>query len=461
MLLVLSLLALPALANELPDFTGLIAQNKDAVVSVNTTRKASGNPASRFGFPNDQDVPELFKRFFQQMPDEPSSPEAHAVGSGFMISPDGYIMTNAHVVADSDEVTVSLSDRRELPAKVVGVDEKTDVALLKINASNLPTVKLGNSDQLKVGQWVFAIGAPFGFEYSATQGVVSALSRSLPDGTYVPFIQTDVAVNPGNSGGPLFDLQGNVVGVNSQIYSRSGGYMGLSFAIPINVAKNVADQLKTEGHADHGWLGVMIQDMNQALAQSFGLDKPHGALVAQVTPNSPAQKAGLKAGDVILSYNGTELNRSNELPPLVGSTAAGSTASLGILRDGKEQTLKLTIGKLNEKSEKLAANDNGSGSSDEENALGLAVTDLNAEQRSDLGIQSGVLVTGMNPEGVAAEAGIRPQDVILSFNHQPVKNVSQLEKLIDHSPKGKPAAVQVMRKQQTLFVAIPIPEKMG
>jgi serine protease Do len=462
LLLALSLVSLPALAGELPDFTALITRNKDAVVSINATRKTGAKRSFQFGFPDHENMPDMFKRFFEQMPDAPAMPDARSVGSGFVMSADGYILTNAHVVVDTEAVTVTLSDRRELPAKIVGADEKTDVALLKVEADNLPTVKLGDSDGLQVGQWVFAIGAPFGFEYSATQGVVSALSRSLPDGTYVPFIQTDVAVNPGNSGGPLFDLQGHVIGVNSQIYSRSGGYMGLSFAIPINVAKNIAEQLKTHGHASHGWLGVLIQDLDQALAQSFGLNKPQGALVAQVTPDSPAAKAGLQAGDVILRYNGKPVDRSNELPPLVGATAAGTEASLDILRDGEERTLTLTIGQLQEKSPRLAANQAGPRNASQENALGLAVTELNAAQREELGVKDGVLITDLNPESPAAAAGIRPQDVILSFNRQPVKSAAQLEQLIARSPKGKPAAVQVMRQQQTLFVAVPIPaDKTG
>ncbi|MEE4379182.1 MAG: DegQ family serine endoprotease [Candidatus Competibacteraceae bacterium] len=451
-LLLFSLVTAQVLAAALPDFTQLIAQNKDAVVSINATRK-SGDRAD--AIPHNPQVPDMFKHFFEQFPDRQPTPNARSAGSGFIISADGYVLTNAHVVANTEQVTVTLNDRSEFPAKLIGADENTDLALLKVNADGLPTVKLGDSEQLKVGQWVFAIGAPFGFQHSATQGVISALSRSLPDGTYVPFIQTDVAVNPGNSGGPLFDLDGNVIGINSQIYSRSGGYMGLSFAIPVNVAKNIVEQLKTNGYASHGWLGVLIQDMNQALAQSFGLDKPAGALVAQVTPDSPAAKAGLRAGDVIVNYNGKRINRSGDLPPLVGATATGSQVPVDILREGKKMSMTLTIGELENKSERLSMNRSDAATAD--SPLGLAVEQLNDAERKELGVANGVLVAGVDPEGVAAAAGIRPRDVILSFNQQPVKNAAQLKQLISAAPKGKPAAVQIQRQQQALFVAVPIP----
>jgi len=455
-LLLFSLVTAQVLAADLPDFTQLIAQNKDAVVSINATRKSSGRADA---IPGNPQVPDMFKRFFEQFPDRQPAPHARSAGSGFIISADGYVLTNAHVVADTEEVTVTLSDRRELPAKLIGTDENTDLALLKVNADQLPTLKLGDSDQLQVGEWVFAIGAPFGFQHSATQGVISALSRSLPDGTYVPFIQTDVAVNPGNSGGPLFDLDGNVIGINSQIYSRSGGYMGLSFAIPVNVAKNIVEQLKTNGYASHGWLGVLIQDMNQALAQSFGLDKPSGALVAQVTPDSPAAKAGLRAGDVIVNYNGKRINRSGDLPPLVGATSTGSEVPVDILREGKKMSVTLTIGELQRKSERLSSR---SDTATPDSPLGLAVEQLNDAERKQLGVANGVVVAGVDPQGPAATAGIRPRDVILSFNQQPVNNAAQLKQLISAAPKGKPAAVQIQRQQQALFVAVPIPtDKVG
>lgn len=455
-LLAASALSLSAQAASLPDLTPLIEQNQSAVVNIRTTR--SGDvPRTAHGWPPDQEVPELFKRFFEPMPERHGPPpEGQAIGSGFIMSADGYIITNAHVVADADSVTVRLRDRRELPAKVVGADERTDIALLKVAADGLPTVKLGDSDQLKVGQWVLAIGSPFGFEYSATQGVISALSRSLPDGTYVPFIQTDVAVNPGNSGGPLFDMDGKVIGVNSQIYSRSGGYMGLSFAIPINVAKTIAGQLQSKGYVERGWLGVAIQDVDQKLAQAFNLDKPKGALVSQVTPGSPADQAGLRSGDVIVRYAGTAIERSSTLPPLVGETAVGSSVKLEVLRDGQPHDLTVTIQKLAEEPVVAAR----TGGPVTKGRLGVAVQDLAPQQRQALDLpQGGALVSGLNPDGPAAAAGLLPNDVIVEFNRQPVKNASQLLDLVKQAPAGKTALVLVKRAQATLFIAVPLADK--
>jgi serine protease Do len=454
-LLAAGVLHISAQAASLPDLTPLIEQNQSAVVNIRTTRTAD-EPKTAHGLPSDQELPEFFKRFFEQMPERRSPPEGQAIGSGFIMSADGYIITNAHVVADADSVTVRLRDRRELPAKVVGADERTDIALLKVAADGLPTVKLGDSDQLKVGQWVLAIGSPFGFEYSATQGVVSALSRSLPDGTYVPFIQTDVAVNPGNSGGPLFDMDGKVIGVNSQIYSRSGGYMGLSFAIPINVAKTIAGQLQSKGYVERGWLGVAIQDVDQKLAQAFNLDKPKGALVSQVTPGSPADQAGLRSGDVIVRYAGTEIERSSTLPPRVGETAVGTSVKLEVLRDGQPRDLTVTIEKLAE--EPVAATRTGGPVS--KGRLGVAVRDLEPQQREVLDLpQGGALVSGLNPDGPAATAGLLPNDVIVEFNRQPVRNASQLLDLVKQAPAGKTALVLVKRPQGTLFIAVPLADK--
>ncbi len=449
-LMALALLSLTAapVAAQLPDFNELVEQNKAAVVNISATGKSEPQSAIP-NSPGDQEVPEFFRRFFEQMPKQRPSPRSGSTGSGFIVDADGYIVTNAHVVAEAENITVRLNDRRELPAQLIGADERSDVAVLKVEATNLPTVKLGDSDALKVGQWVVAIGSPFGFDYSVTQGVVSALSRSLPDGTYVPFIQTDVAVNPGNSGGPLFDLEGNVVGVNSQIYSRSGGYMGLSFAIPINVAKQVADQLKTQGHVQRGWLGVAIQDVDQKLAQAFGLDKPKGALVSQVTPNSPADKGGVQTGDVIIGFNDNPIARSGALPPLVGATEVGSKVSLEVLRGGKLRTLKVTLGQLEDRQAALTPNASQKG------RLGLALADLNADQREKLGAdERGVLVRGVTPGSAAAAAGIRPDDVILEFDRQDVKSASQLAELIEKAPAGEPSVVLVMRDERTLFVPI-------
>ncbi|HPY42181.1 MAG TPA: Do family serine endopeptidase, partial [Thiolinea sp.] len=342
-------------ADALPQLTQLIKDNRDAVVhvSVEIDNKAAGNAeAETFALPDGQGLPKDLEKFFRSLPRGGATPqprEAQAMGSGFIISQDGYIVTNNHVVENATSIKVTLNDKRELTAKVVGKDKYSDIALLKIEATGLPVVRLGDSDGLEVGQWVVAIGAPFGLDHSATQGIVSALSRSLPDGTYVPFIQTDVAVNPGNSGGPLFDLNGNVVGVNSQIYSRSGGYMGISFAIPVNLVKNITEQLKTAGVVSRGWLGVQIQNMDQELANSFSMSKPQGALVASVQPSSPADKAGVQAGDIIVGFNNMDVNSADHLPLLVGTTNIGSTVPLKVLRSGAEKTLNVTIEKLTDK----------------------------------------------------------------------------------------------------------------
>ncbi len=446
-------MSVPGQAAELPSFNTLVKQYGPAVVNIRTSGAASEQ--QMLNLPDN--MPEQFKRFFKEYPGMPQGFKSQAQGSGFIISADGYIMTNAHVVAGAKEVTVRLDDRREYPARVIGSDERTDVALLKIDAANLPTVKLGDSDQLKVGDWVLAIGSPFGLERTATQGIVSALSRNLPDENYVPFIQTDAAVNPGNSGGPLFDTEGNVVGVNSQIYSRSGGYMGLSFAVPINVATKVAGQLQTKGHVERGWLGVAIQELNQSLADSFGLPKPEGALVASVTPDSPAARAGIKPGDVILKYDGKTVERSGILPPLVGASVIGAQTPVEILRNGKSLTVTVTVGELKDKEAAVAlGTDQGKV---EKGALGLMVADLDNQQRKALGLDHGVLISGLAPDSPAEEAGFQADDVILSFNRQEVKSTAQLKELVKQAPLGKAIPVLVQRERNTLFVPVTIPDK--
>lgn len=403
-------------------------------------------------------MPEQFRRFFEEGPGQrfffgpgpgPRQPMA-GQGSGFVISEDGYLLTNAHVVDGADRVTVRLSDRREFPAEVIGLDEQSDVALLKIDAEELPSVRIGDSEAIDIGDWVLAIGSPFGFERSATQGIVSATGRSLPDGTYVPFIQTDAAVNPGNSGGPLFNLDGEVIGINSQIYSRTGGYQGLSFAIPINLAMDVVEQLKTRGYVSRGWLGVSIQDLDQSLAESFGLERPAGALVSEVVSDSPAAEAGLQPGDVIVRYDGRELERSGDLPPLVGSTPVGETARLTVLRDGEAREIAVAIGELggNEAPAELAA------AEQDGVRLGVTVAGLDAEQRRRLELDQGVLVRDVQPGSPAAEAGIQPGDVILSFNHQPVGSVDQLAERVETAPAGKPSVVLIMRENGRLFLPV-------
>ena len=358
-------------ADSLPNFSALVETEGGAVVKISVTAESAESDVSGLqGFDPEQ-LPDYLRRFFEQQPEKPrNAPPRRAAGfgSGFIISADGYIITNAHVVDNSVDIRVGLHDRREFRAELVGTDKASDIALLKVAATNLPVVQLGDSDKLKVGEWVLAIGSPFGFEHTATQGIVSALSRSLPDDTYVPFIQTDVAVNPGNSGGPLFNTAGQVVGVNSQIYSNSGGYQGLSFSIPINVAMAIAEQLKDHGYATRGWLGVAIQNIDQGLAESFGLEKPKGALVSQVTADSPADKAGLNTGDIVLTFNHKDVPSSNALPPLVGAVKPGDTVPMDILRDGQSKTLSVTIEAL-ARDEQVSSASQSSG--DESKTLGV------------------------------------------------------------------------------------------
>ena len=432
-------------ASALPDFTGLVAANGPAVVNITVTQKAEKTAFD--GTPQGMDPNDPFYQFFRHfgMP-APSNPvPAHGLGSGFIISPDGYILTNAHVVADASEVTVKLTDKREFRAKVVGVDRPTDVALIKIDAQNLPTVKLGNSQNLKVGEWVVAIGSPYGFENTVTSGIVSAKARTLPDETYVPFLQTDVAVNPGNSGGPLFNMRGEVVGINSQIYTRSGGYQGLSFAVPIDVAVQVKDQLVKHGTVTRGQLGVTIQDVNQALADSFRLKQPGGALVSNVEKNSAAAKAGIESGDVITRYGDTPITSSSQLPPLVASTAPGQHVHVQVVRKGEKRDMEVVVGELKGAKVASAATDNAS-----QGKLGVAVRPLAADEQHQLGVKSGLVVE--NVSGPAARAGLQPGDVILSFNGTPVKSADQLKNLV--SKAGKHVALLVQRENMKTFVPV-------
>ncbi|MGL5986686.1 MAG: DegQ family serine endoprotease, partial [Burkholderiales bacterium] len=392
----------PRVGVTLPDFTTLVEQRGSAVVNISTTQMVTQRNAhgGMPGVPDDDPLNEFFKRFMP--PQHPRPYQTQSLGSGFIISPDGIILTNAHVVADADEVTVRLSDKRELKAKVLGSDKRTDVAVIRINAENLPTVPLGEPSQLKVGEWVVAIGSPFGFDSSVTAGIVSAKGRSLPDENYVPFLQTDVPINPGNSGGPLFNMRGEVVGINSQIYSRSGGYMGISFAIPIDVAMNVAKQLQQSGKVSRGRIGVQIQPLTQELAQSFGLKSTEGALVSQVEGNGPAAKAGLQAGDVILKFNNQTVKSSNELPLIVANVQPGSKVPLALWRKGKEVNLSITVGEM--PSERVASEQPAEPQVAKIQRLGLNVSDLDAQEKAELGLRGGVLVEGA--EGEAAKAGI-------------------------------------------------------
>jgi serine protease Do len=388
-----------------------------------------------------------FFQFFRQfkIPMPRGDVPVQGVGSGFIVSPDGVILTNAHVVAGATDVTVKLTDKRELKAKVIGVDKPSDVAVLKIDARNLATVKLDPVDDVKVGEWVVAIGSPYGFENSVTSGIVSAKSRTLPDESYVPFIQTDVAVNPGNSGGPLFNLKGEVIGINSQIFTRSGGYQGLSFAIPISIALNVKDQLLQHGSVTRGRLGVTIQDVNQALAESFGLKRPGGALISSVEKDSAAAKAGLEPGDVILRYNDRDITSSGELPVLVNNSAPGSRARLEVVRKGKTTHIDVTVGEMktvNVESVDVAGQNHG--------RLGLVVRPLDPDERIQASVTGGLLVEDVT--GPAAKAGIQPGDVILSFNNIPVTSAGQLQGLL--AKAGKHVALLVKREDAKIFVPV-------
>jgi len=433
---------------QLPDFASLVEQYGPAVVNVSVVSKPTRQ--SMRGFPSDsEDDPfsDFFRRF--GMPMQPSQPTpVRGMGSGFILSGDGYILTNAHVVADATQVTVKLTDRREFAAKVIGADTRTDVAVLKIEGKNLPTARLGEASSLRPGEWVLAIGSPFGFENSVTAGIVSATARSLPDENYVPFIQTDVPVNPGNSGGPLFNMKGEVVGINSQIYSRTGGYMGLSFAIPIEVARNVEEQLVKTGRVSRGRIGVAIQDVNAQLAESFGLDRPRGALISSVEKGGPADKAGLKAGDVILKVNGKIVEHSNELPTEISSIKPNTKVDLSIWRDRAERPFSVTVAELHEDQAKTAR----TGGSDDSSRLGIAVRPLTQAEQSQVDTEGKLVVTDVG--GPAAEAGIQPGDVVLAVNGTKVATADQLRELVKKS--SKTVALLIQRGDAQLFVPVPV-----
>ncbi len=435
----------------LPDFTSLVEKEGGAVVNISTTQTVSTRGRAAVpGLSEDDPFYEFFKRFAPPQ-QQPRQYQAQSLGSGFLISDDGYILTNAHVVADADEVTVRLTDKREFKAKVVGVDKRTDVALLKISAKELPKVPLGDPGNLKVGEWVVAIGQPFGFDNSVTAGIVSAKGRSLPDESYVPFIQTDVPINPGNSGGPLFNMKGEVVGINSQIYSRSGGYMGISFAIPIDVALSVAKQLQETGKVSRGRIGVQIQPLSQELAQSFGLKGTEGALVSMVEADGPAAKAGVQPGDVILSFNGQPVKSSNELPLQVANVKPGSKANLKIWRKGRELDIAVAVGEMPTDKVAAAADTAPQSAPAKIARLGLQLSDLSADQKNELHIRAGVYVE--DAEGPAGKAGLEPEDVILAVNSTEVANVAQFSKLVSKLDGGT-IALLVLRDGNTLYVPL-------
>lgn len=430
------------------DFSGIVSRYGPAVVNISVTARAQRTAAQLPpGIDPDDPMFEFFRRFGPQFPiPQPDRPQLlRGLGSGFIVSPDGLILTNAHVVDGAQEVVVKLTDRREFKAKVIGVDKQTDVAVIKIDAKNLPTVQLGDPSQVRVGEPVLAIGSPYGFENTVTAGIVSAKSRSLPDDTYVPFIQTDVAVNPGNSGGPLFNQRGEVIGINSQIYSQTGGYQGLSFAIPIDVATKVQQQLVAHGKVTRGRLGIGVQEVNQALAQSFGLPKPSGALVNTVEPDGPAAKAGLKPGDVIVQIGNVAVDRSGDLPERVADMKPGTETALKIIRKGQPMTLTVKIGTATDPVVAQKGDRAESGGK-----LGLAVRPLSPAEQRQSGITGGLLVQDVS--GPAARVGIQPGDVILAFNGTPISSVEQLRSLAAKS--GKDVALLVQRDDTQIFVPI-------
>ena len=447
-----------AQARDLPDFTELAEKQGQAVVNISTTQIIRGNRFSQ-GLPFDENDPafELFRRFFQQQPGIPQQEfESKSLGSGFIISADGHVLTNAHVVASADEVVVKLTDKREFKAKVLGADKRTDIALLKIEASGLPVVKLGDPNRLKVGEWVIAIGSPFGFDNSVTAGIVSAKGRSLPQENFVPFIQTDAAINPGNSGGPLFNMRGEVVGVNSQIYSRTGGYMGLAFAIPIDVAMEVQSQLRTGGKVSRGRIGVAIQEVTKELADSFGLSKPTGALVSTVDRGGPADKAGIEAGDVILKFDGKSVNQSGDLPRIVGATRPGSKVPVQVWRKNSAHELTVTVGEIPEDKAPQRLARGGKQAERAANRLGLVLAELTPEQKKELKLNAGLVVEEVR--NGATHGDLRPGDIILALiskgTQTEVRSVEQLNKLLGSLDKASTLTLLVRRGENQTFITL-------
>jgi len=449
--------AVHAQSRELPDFARLVEEQGPTVVNISTTQ-AVRRPQGLPQIPNleDDEVLEFFRRFVPRPPAPGARPESRSLGSGFIISPDGYILTNAHVIEGAEEINVRLTDKREFKARVVGSDRRTDIGLIKIEASGLPTVRFGDPNRLRVGEWVVAIGSPFGFENTVTAGIVSAKGRSLPQENFVPFIQTDVAINPGNSGGPLFNLRGEVVGINSQIYSRTGGFMGLSFAIPIDVALDVQKQLREKGRVTRGRIGVVIQEVTRDLATSFGLDRPRGALVNSVEKGSPADKAGVEASDIVVRFNGKPVESSSDLPRIVGGTRPGSRVEMEVWRKGALRTLTVTVGELQE--ERVAGRDVPRAPKPAEvaaNRLGIVVAELSAKQKEEMKLSHGLLVTDVRPD---ARADVRRGDVLLTLvhkgQHTELRSVEQLNRLLGGLDRDAVITLQVRRGESTAFVTV-------
>ena len=465
-----STFAMGAFAQGLPDFTGLVKSSSPAVVNISTSQKRKRVLPKGFEMPQlpkDSPFNEYFRRYFGEQEQEEF--ESQSLGSGFIVSADGYIISNNHVVREADQIVVRLSDRRQFTAKVVGTDERSDIALLKIDAQDLPVARLARGKELNVGEWVLAIGSPFGFDYSVTAGIVSAKGRALPRENYVPFIQTDVAINPGNSGGPLYNLEGEVVGVNSQIFSRTGGFMGLSFAIPIDVAMNVVDQLRDKGSVTRGWLGVLIQDVTRELAESFSMSRPEGALIAKVLADSPAEKAGIEVGDIVLSYAGNPVYRSSDLPPIVGSSRTGVPADVVILRsqttdakgvENQRVTLQVITGELPNQQQLADLNTSAVVRRDRALVLGAELTDLSDEQRAELRVEEagGVMVSKL-AEGPLQAAGVKANDIILKLNHMTVKDSAHFAEIAKALPADKNVAMYLLRDGAPQFLPLKIAAK--
>ena len=450
LLLALCLILPLQVSAQLPDFTDLVEKQGAAVVNISTTQAARSTLSQQLPQLDENDpFFEFFRRFAPNQGPREFQPQS--LGSGFIISGDGYILTNAHVIDAAEEVTVRLTDKREFKAKVIGADKRTDVALIKIDATGLPTVRFGDPAKLKVGEWVVAIGSPFGFDNTVTAGIVSAKGRSLPQENFVPFIQTDVAVNPGNSGGPLFNLRGEVVGINSQIYSRTGGFMGLSFAIPIDVANDIAQQLRTAGKVTRGRIGVVIQQVSKELADGFGLPKAVGALVNSVEKGGPADKAGIEAGDVILKFDGKAVNSSEDLPRIVGGTKPGSKVAVQVWRSKGIRDLQVVVAELVEDRSARQAR-TGKPQPPAAAQYGMGITDLTDAQRKELKVESGVFVD--NVQGAAARAGLRRGDVILAVNNQDIKSLEQFRQLMGSFEKGRIVALLVKRGGNSLYIPL-------
>lgn len=455
----LCLIVSHAATASLPDFTGIVEESSPAVVKVMAEARApTPNDENRMEqFEDLEQLPDALKRFFQYR--NPPAPRTGGSGSGFIISEDGYIVTNHHVVDGADRVVVRLSDRREYDAVVVGTDQRSDLALLQVEAQDLPYLTLGKSGDVKAGQWVLAIGSPFGLDYSVTAGIVSAKGRSLPTErgeNYVPFIQTDVAINPGNSGGPLFNLDGEVVGVNSQIFTRSGGSIGLSFAIPSKVVRNIIEQLRVNGEVVRGWLGVSIQNVDRTLAESFDLDRPRGALVAQVGEGSPAERAGIQSGDIIVEVDDESIEVSADLPHVIGLISPGSSVSMKLIRDGNEERLSVEIGALEaDDTPRVVASVAEPGVL---RALGMSVRDLNRDDEAEADMRGGVVVSNVDRSSAAYEAGVREGDVITRFGRRAISRLSDMEAALEGVESGDSISVRLIRQGAPLFIGIKVPE---